>query len=95
MATAREGVSYVGLAFRRTDMSARGTTAVCAAQMFIDSGDGIVFLGERGAWYSPEHKTYHLNRKAAESLLKGVIETYRDLDGQTLDRSFSPFEIRD
>ncbi len=45
MATAREGVSYVGLAFRRTDMSARGTTAVCAAQMFIDSGDGIVFLG--------------------------------------------------
>src|SRR6266536_2450037 len=41
--SAREGVCYIGIAFRR---AAEGpTTACCAAQMFLDSGDGIVFLG--------------------------------------------------
>lgn len=88
MATAREGVSYVGLAFRRADLSARGRTAVCAAQMFIDSGDGIVFLGEQGSWYSPEDRMYHLNRSVAESLLRGVITTYHELDGRPLGEAF-------
>lgn len=88
LATAREGVSYVGLAFRRADTSIRGRTAVCAAQMFIDSGDGIVFLGEYGPWYSPQDNSFHLNRKSAESLLKGVISTYRDMDGRPLNEIF-------
>jgi hypothetical protein len=37
---AREGVCYVGLAYRQDERDNR--TACCAAQMFLDSGDGIV-----------------------------------------------------
>ena len=51
LATAREGVCYVGLAFRRADATyTKGgpNTAACAAQMFLDDGDGVVFLG--GLW---------------------------------------------
>jgi hypothetical protein len=88
LATAREGVSYVGLAFRKTDARASSRTAVCAAQMFIDSGDGIVFLGEHGPWYSQENNDFHLSRDAAQALLKGVIETYRELDGRPLKEIF-------
>ncbi len=36
---AREGVCYVGLAYKLTE---DGRNACCAAQMFLDSGDGVV-----------------------------------------------------
>lgn len=88
LSTAREGVSYVGLAFRRADPNIKSTTAVCAAQMFIDSGDGIVFLGEDGPWYSPDKNQYHLNAEAAQKLLSGVLNTYRELDGRPLKEIF-------
>jgi len=72
--TARRGVCYVGLAYR---MQGRGgDTACCAAQLFVDSGDGVVFRGRFGPWWSPERKEFHLTRDAAAELLKGVLETY-------------------
>src|SRR5262249_10456217 len=49
LSTARDGVCYIGLAFRRTED--RDNTACCAAQMFLKDGDGVVFLGEYGPWY--------------------------------------------
>lgn len=79
--TARPGVSYVGIAFRKTSDKSR--SACCVAQMFLDSGDGIVFLGDEGTWYSPEDKQFHLDRDAARKLLSGVIKTYLDLEGET------------
>lgn len=88
LASARPGVCYIGLAFRRASSSARGNTAVCAAQMFLESGDGIVFKGETGPWYSPERNDYHLSPEAAESLLTGVIETYKALGGLPLTEVF-------
>lgn len=88
LSTAREGVSYVGLAFRKTDPAITSATAVCAAQMFIDSGDGIVFLGEYGPWFSPKDKQFHLSRDAASTLLSGVLSTYRELDGRPLKEVF-------
>ena len=88
LSTAREGVSYVGLSFRKSNASESSRTAVCAAQMFIDTGDGIVFLGESGPWYSPEDKQYHLSNQAAYNLLTGVINTYRELDGRPLTEIF-------
>jgi hypothetical protein len=83
---AREGVCYVGLAYRRDDRDSR--TACCAAQMFLDSGDGIVFVGEFGPWYSEERKEFHLTREAARNLLRGTIETYRNQDGRKLTEVF-------
>lgn len=83
--TAREGVCYIGIAFRKSDE--RGT-ACCAAQMFLDSGDGIVFLGEYGPWWSPEDKEFHLTKDAARKLLSGVLATYAQQDGRPLAEVF-------
>ena len=88
LATAREGVCYIGIAFRMAGTAPGGKTACCAAQMFLDSGDGIVFLGEFGPWYSPEDKDFHLSRKAARDLLTGVLKTYNELDGRRLTEVF-------
>jgi len=83
---AREGVCYVGLAYRRSDRGDR--TACCAAQMFLDSGDGIMFVGEFGPWYSDEKKEFHLSGDAAEKLLRGTIATYQSQDGRPLREVF-------
>ena len=83
---AREGVCYVGIAFKQTDE--RGRTACSAAQMFLDDGDGIVFLGDYGKWYSPETKQCHLDSASAERLLRGVLHTYEQQHGKTLKEVF-------
>lgn len=83
---AREGVCYVGLAYRIDDRDHR--SACCAAQLFLDDGDGMVFVGEFGPWYSEERNEFHLNKAAASRLLKGVLETYDALDGPQLKEVF-------
>ncbi len=84
--SARDGVCYVGIAFKRTDQS--GRTACSAAQMFLDDGDGIVFLGEYGPWYSPDTKQCHLTYEAARNLLSGVLRTYEEQHGKKLKEVF-------
>lgn len=92
LAGARDGVCYVGIAFRRygeVDVEeSESRTAACAAQMFLDDGDGIVFLGNYGPWYSPRNKQYHLTADAAHDLLKGVLKTYTQLHGKALTEVF-------
>lgn len=88
LATAREGVCYVGIAFRRADGKHGPKTACCAAQMFLNSGDGIVFLGQYGPWYSPEKKAFRLSPDAAQALLKGALDTYTQLHGKPLSEVF-------
>lgn len=85
--TAREGVCYIGISFRRVEDS-NEKTASCAAQMFLNSGDGIVFLGEYGPWYAPKEKQFHLDRAASKKLLSGVLETYEQLEGKQLNEVF-------
>lgn len=89
LADAREGVCYIGLAFRREENAKDySRTACCAAQMFLDSGDGVVFRGEFGPWYSPDSHKFHLSRTEAKNLLSGVIDTYRAQGGKTLREIF-------
>lgn len=88
LAAARPGVCYVGIAFRRTDATANGRTACCAAQLFLDSGDGVVFLGDTGLWYSMSKHEYHLDPDAAQRLLGGVLQCYSELEGQPLTEVF-------
>lgn len=83
--TAREGVCYVGLAYKRADS---GRTACCAAQLFLDSGDGLVFVGDFGPWYSEEKKEFHLTRQAAQEMLSGTLDTYARQGGPTLREIF-------
>jgi len=88
LSTARPGVCYLGLAYRRRDPTSTSKVAACAAQMFLDTGDGIVFMGEYGPWYSPERNQFHLNYGAAQRLLTGALKTYIDLGGQPLTELF-------
>ena len=80
----RPGVCYIGLVFKRIDRDPDPKTACCAAQIFLDSGDGVVFKGDVGPWYNPERGNFHLsNQEAAKQLISTAIETYkRDHDNQ-------------
>ncbi len=88
LACARDGVCYVGIAFRRADGVRGERTACCAAQMFLNSGDGIVFLGQYGPWYSPAERQFRLSPDAATNLLKGALDTYAELHGKPLTEVF-------
>lgn len=73
----REGVAYVGLVFKRNLNSGSGNAAACGAQMFLDSGDGLVFKGADGSWFNTETQECHLNRTAAKDLIAKAIESYK------------------
>ncbi len=88
LVTAREGVCYIGIAFRRADLGENEGTACCAAQMFLNTGDGVVFLGDYGPWYSSETNQFHLDKPSARNLLEGVLKTYTDLGGKELNEIF-------
>lgn len=88
LAGARPGVCYIGLAFRRSEVSRDMRTACCAAQMFLDTGDGVVFRGQFGPWFSPETKQFQLDRKAARALMEGVLAAYREQGGKDLREVF-------
>lgn len=77
VANIRPGVCYVGLVFKQDETSGSTKNACCAAQMFLDSGDGIVFKGALGPWYSPETGDYHLAFNAAKQIGDLVIGSYR------------------
>jgi len=53
----------------------------CGAQMFLDSGDGVVFRGAVGPWYSPDNKQFHLTRDKARELMSLIINAYKDAHG--------------
>lgn len=88
LADARPGVCYVGITFRKTEDLANSPSACCAAQMFLDTGDGVVFRGQNGRWYSPERHAFHLSKEAAQALMSGLLQTYRDQGGQPLKEIF-------
>jgi hypothetical protein len=83
--SARDGVCYIGLAYKR---ASSGKSACCAAQLFLDSGDGLVFVGEFGPWYSKEKEEFHLTEEAAKNLLKGALATYAAQGGRSLREVF-------
>lgn len=81
----RDGVCYVGVSFKNTETN---QNACSAAQMFLNDGDGVVFLGDEGKWYSERRGEYHLNRESARRLLSGVLTTYDQLHGKKLNEVF-------
>lgn len=77
LANVRQGVCYVGLVFKRTH-GMDPSNACCAAQMFLDSGDGVVFKGAVGPWYDEETHQYHLQDQYAAELVSIVLASYRE-----------------
>ncbi|HBG70486.1 MAG: hypothetical protein A2W93_09525 [Bacteroidetes bacterium GWF2_43_63] len=74
----RKNVCYLGLVYKQIEQSIDRKNACCAAQMFLDSGDGMVFRGNIGPWFNPKTKEYHITKKDANSLLSMSIESFKD-----------------
>ena len=81
LANIRPRVCYVGLVFKMNPLDSDAGNACCGAQMFLDSGDGLVFKGAMGPWYSKDRKEFHLSKSAARGLLAQVISAYEELHG--------------
>jgi hypothetical protein len=94
LARAREGVCYVGLVYKRTEPTQGSKTACCAAQMFLDTGDGVVLRSDFGPWYSPVTKELHLSPSEAKKLLSRVLETYQVMEGKPLKEVFLHYRSR-
>ena len=88
LASVRPGVCYVGLVFKQDGTNPSVGNACCGAQMFLNSGDGLVFRGAVGPWYSEASKEYHLSRAAAAALMKLVVDSYIETNGQPPDELF-------
>jgi hypothetical protein len=82
LARVREGVCYVGLVYKRVETDPDEKTACCAAQMFLDSGDGMVFRGNIGPWYNPDTNQFHLTKESAFQLLDKALMTYESKNGR-------------
>jgi len=74
----RKGVCYLGLVYKKINKSKNPANACCAAQMFLDNGDGTVFKGEIGEFFNIESKEYHLDAKNAKALLLQALKSYYD-----------------
>jgi hypothetical protein len=72
----REGVCYIGLVFKMDSTDPSGGNACCGAQMFLNSGDGLVFKGAVGPWYSNANDEFHLPYEKAKELISKVVNTY-------------------
>ncbi|MCK9619134.1 MAG: hypothetical protein M0R47_01215 [Methylobacter sp.] len=82
LANVREGVCYVGLVFKKDMTSKDPGNACCGAQMFLDSGDGLVFKGAMGPWYSETSKEFHLPFKDAKQLAEMIVNAYERSHGE-------------
>ncbi|MCK5347064.1 MAG: hypothetical protein KAR20_26825, partial [Candidatus Heimdallarchaeota archaeon] len=74
----REGVCYLGMVFKKLDEG----SACCAAQMFLDSGDGVVFKGAIGPWKSAGKEDYHLDYDAAKDIIDRTVLAYKEFFGK-------------
>lgn len=74
----REGVCYIGLVFKKDESNTDPRYACCAAQMFLDSGDGVVFKRVDGPWHIPGTNTFHLSTEAAKKIVGMAVDAYKE-----------------
>jgi len=77
LADIRDGVCYIGLVFKRTNNPGDAKEACCGAQMFLHTGEGIVFKGAVGSWASDKEGEYHLSREKAGEIVRRCIDAYK------------------
>jgi len=77
----RDGVCYLGMVYKTLEKEPDPRSACCAAQMFLDSGDGVVFKGAVGPWKSLEREEYHLSKRAAKEIMEKALQAYTEYFG--------------
>jgi hypothetical protein len=80
LAHVRPGVCYIGLVFKMIPNDPK-EHACCAAQMFLNEGDAVVFRGANGPWKTGDFE-FHLKAPEAKRLIAMVLETFRDKHGE-------------
>lgn len=80
LASIRPGVCYIGMVYKSLPDDPDGH-ACCAAQMFLNEGDGVVFRGANGPWKTGDRE-FHLKADAAKKLLSLVLTTYSEMHGE-------------
>lgn len=81
LAGVREDVCYIGLVFKKISTEGSAGNACCGAQMFLGSGDGVVFKGAVGPWYSETTAEFHLPEAKAKEIASLVLDAYRAKHG--------------
>ena len=94
LSAVRRGVCYVGMAFKEDSKSSDARNACCAAQMFLDSGDGVVFRGAVGPWYNPKRGDFHLSKEAASRLMRTAVSAYEQRMGSAPLQVFIHGKVR-
>lgn len=79
LADIRPDVCYVGLVYKKDERGTDPRNACCAAQMFLTTGEGVVFKGAIGPYYNDKTGEYHLRKHDAAKLIKLVIESYKSI----------------
>jgi hypothetical protein len=82
VAEIREGVCYVGLVFKRIENARGRDNACCGAQMFLSTGEGVVFKGAVGPWYSETEGSFHLDAEKAAELMTLIVRAYTEMHGR-------------
>lgn len=77
LANVRPGVCYVGVVFKQDASNPEPGMVCCGAQMFLESGDGVVFKGTPGQFKSEKEDEFHLPKDKAKALMSLVVEAYR------------------
>ena len=79
LANVRPGVCYIGLVFKLIPNDPK-EHACCAAQMFLNEGDAVVFRGANGPWKTGDYE-FHLKKPEAKRLISKVLDTFKDKHG--------------
>lgn len=78
----RPGVCYIGLVYKKYESLVDYGNAVCAAQMFLDDGDGMVFKSNGKPLFNKRTKEYHLKSDDAYDLIAQAIKSYQNKHGK-------------
>lgn len=79
LSSVRPGVCYIGLVYKLIPND-KNQHACCAAQMFLNEGDAVVFRGANGPWKTGEYE-YHLKAPEAKQLVTKVLDTFTEKNG--------------
>lgn len=72
----RPDVCYVGLVYKVDPARPAAQRVCCGAQMFLSTGEGVVFRGHLGPWDSIREGEHHLDEETAKRIVQEVVECY-------------------
>ena len=73
----RPDVCYIGLVYKVDPCRPAAERVCCGAQMFLATGEGVVFRGHLGPWDSVREGEHHLDFETAHKIIGEVVQSYR------------------